>query len=306
MGADVAGFLRPYGRGGRWTKRTATPQKLYPALAAPVSASTQNVAAWTFTAYTQVVAAVAADFFPAMAYLRIQGIPQASGAAHMFFEVEIATGAAGSEVLHSRFSNVVIAAITNFNANDSLTFGFSVPLGPTLIPSGTRVAFRIRCSVSGSTVGFVVAHLYAGGYESLAPDSDPTYPLDEHLRGANSPGLLATPTGSTLSVPRASFPDYAAWTEVWAAAAADSLVWGLAANLQSGVTNTGRHVQLGIGAAGSEVAYELIGVPVAVAVGAGLYFLRRPLLVLSGERLALRSSGGGAGSLLTQTLYEEL
>lgn len=280
---------------------------MYPDLANAVNAAPgAGSGAWVFSVYTQLVASTPADFYPNIAHILLQAIPQTAGTKRFVYEVEFATGAAGSEVTFARFSDAVMAAITNVDVNDNINFGRSFPVGPTLIPSGARIAFRIRCELADTAVKMNVT-TYLQGYDGPAPPgSDPTYPLDEHLGGASSPHLLATPTGSTLSLGGASFGiGYGSWVEVIASAAADLLVWGLEGYLSVGAANASRHVQFGIGAAGSEVPHALLGLPGKLAIGVGQYELRRPLLVRAGERLAVRSTGGVTAWNI-QVLYEEL
>lgn len=307
--AVSAVLLRPYGPRGQFAQRTADGfELLYPRLAT-CTALTNNVglAAWTYPAnYTQIVASTTADFYPNMIHDLVFLQPQTGGTQRVFVEVEIGTGTAGAEVVIARYSLAFGVAITTFNANDNIQIGQSTPMGPTLIPSGTRIAAHARLSVVDTAMNSSVS-LYIAGHDTVAPPSDPTYPLDLHLNGAATPMLLATPTGSTLTLVSAAFPTYATPTEVWTAASCteDRLVWGLQGYLNAGVSNGNRQVQFGVGAAASEVWYAQLGMPGRAAVGMGRYTFRRPFLVRSGERLAMKGTGINA-NWVVQVLYEVL
>ena len=297
--------LRPYGKRSAFARRVADIELLYPRDAVPILVQTTG-AAWNWTAYSQLVASTSADFWPVAFHLNVIGAPQAAGIARVFAEIELATGAAGSEVPFATIPYAFDANIgTSTPGTDLLGTGFEWPLPPAKINSGTRIAMRSRISVA-DTVMKLYAAGYLAGYEGAAPSSDLRYPLDQHLRGDFPSELKQTPAGSSLSVPTTGFPTFGAWTEVIASAAADLLVWGIAYTEDASGTNSSRKVQLGIGASGSEVAYTQVGFPHAVTVlGSGVQRLRRPLLVYSGERLAVRQSGGGNTSQM-KFMYEEL
>lgn len=300
-------FLRPYGRGGRWTARSTNFELLYPRLANAASLVNTGLAAWTWSIYFQLVAAASmgADFYAHAVHQRLNARPIVTSQLKFAYEVELATGAAGAEVTFARYSDAMAARIVTVGVNDNLVAGRTVPVGPTLIPSGTRISARIRCELADTSVE-IQNTIYLAGYDGTPPASDPTYPLDEHLGGANSPHVLSTPSGSLLTLAGGAFPTYGAWLEVIASAAVDTLIWGLQGHgPNSGVLNASRHIQFGIGAAGSEVVYAQLGFPGGTALGCGQYALRRPLLLLAGERLAIRATGQ-AVNMSAQVLTEEL
>ena len=303
MGLPLGRFIRnpaPAAAGGGWTRRALNIERLYPDLTGN-SLAIPGAAAWAFGAYVQLSAATAADYYPSVIHSMVVAQVIATGVNHALVEVEIATGASGLEVTYAQYS--LGLAFNTTVANPLLVTGWTYPCGPTLIPSGTRIVYRVRISVAATMLGLEVC-LYLGGHDA-PPASDLTYALDPYLLGANTPHLLVTPVGSALAVPSTGYPNYAAWQQVFASAPFDLLVWGTSYALQAGLTSQGKHFQFGIGAAGSEVPYALIGLPSRFNTQAGVQWLRRPLLVRAGERLAVRASGG-TRTTDHQIMYEEL
>ena len=287
-----------------WTRRSTTDlEVLYPTLA-NARALSAGAAAWAFGAYSQCSAAVAADYYPHGVHLSIQASPNLTVATPVFVEVEVATGAAGAEVPYGTVCLVFTTSLFVADSAPFLNFGLTLPLGPTLVPSGTRLAARCRQSQTQANVGTTV-RIYVTGHHTPVPASDATYGLDSYLGGSYAAGSIVTPAGATLAVPTLAYPNYGAWTQVIASAARDSLVRGVSYDQGAAATNLGRHMQFGIGAAGAEVPYSLIGLPAGSTTGCGIQLLRRPLLLLAGERLAVRQSGGGLTNN-HQFLYEDL
>lgn len=301
---DGSAWVTSGGGGGGWVKRSTQLELLYPRGAVSANMGISALA-WTFGSYATLTASAAADFFPCSAYLFILLRPRSTVFSATQFEVEIATGAVGAEVLYGRFSGSFVGAVSVDGVENLLSLSATFPLGPAKIPSGTRVVCRIRKSRANADVVFSGSRLYIAGYDTSVPASDTTYTLDSYLGGTPS-GIdsQVTPLASTLSVPAAAYPTYGAWTEVIASAPRDLLVWGNSVSDASSGLNGGMHVQFGIGAAGAEVAYSQIGNPAHSGVSAGIYTLRRPLLVLAGERLAVRQSGANATNM--QIMYEDL
>ena len=290
-----------------WARRSTTLQRLYPHLASS-GLLIPGAAAYAFGNYTQLSAAASADYLPQYAHLgfRLAVIITFTGS-HLF-QVEIATGAANQEALHSR---LVAAFACSFTQPDGVTpgvgTGFTLPLGVTQIPSGTRIAARVRTSNPNTTVASHVG-LYVAGFDAPSPDSDLTYPLAGHLNNDDTSQSLVTPYGAVNTITAHAYPNYSAWQEVIAAAPSDLLVHGVAYALQFIAGITGTHFQLGIGSANNEVPYEVLGLPDCPNfMGAGVQTLRRPLLVLSGERLAVRAASTGATvTIAYHVLYEQI
>jgi len=290
---------------GGWTLRTTTLPRLYPDLAIN-SRLVPAAAAYAFGAYAQLSAAAAADYLPYAAHLGLEATISAPLAAPHIFEIEIATGAAGQEVLHSR---LVAALAFNLAVSDvilNISTGLTLPLGVTQIPSGTRIAARCRASNANPPAASDVG-IYLAGFDAPSPDSDLTYPLDAHLDNADTSQSLIAPWGSVNTLTSAAYPTYGTWQQVIAPAPSDLLVHGVTYGIQVAAGINGFHLQFGLGAAGSEVPYALLGLPDhAIPVGCGTQLLRRPLLVLAGEDLSVRGACNAVRTLDYQVLYEQI
>jgi hypothetical protein len=291
---------------GGWTRRSsvaAEVEVLYPSLAGnPIL--TPGAAAWTWGSWAVLSASLASDYLPHGLHLTYLAVPYGVTLSPFRWEIEIATGTDGNEVTYATVADTALCVTSPVPDLLLICFGNTLPLGVTLIPSGTRVVARVRKSVADATAT-LKAGVYLTGHDSPAGASDLTYPLDDHLDGSHTSTSKVTPAGSTLAPVLAAYPSYGAWLEVIASAANDLLVHGTAFSTPFSVANAGHHLQFGIGAGGSESPYALVGCPRAgVASGNGVMRLRRPLLVLAGERLSIRASGGGAATL-HQVLYEE-
>lgn len=287
------------GGGSAFAQRNINnPELLYPRLANAISITNAGLLPWTWSAYNQLVAATVADYYPVMAYMRTLVQPQTAGAKHFFYELEIATGAAGVEILHDRFSDALQAGVTNPDPNDVFIYGRSFPLGPTLIPAGTRIAARIQCQLDAALV-LLTSRLYVAGYDTVSPACNTLYNLDDVLNGLGNPQIYNDPTAATLSIAASPYPAYGAWTAIptLSPAPKDALVYGTAMRWNAGIANSDRHVQFGIGVAGAQQPYAQLGTPITSALGAGQYLLHRPLLVLAGEFAWMRQAGGGFATL---------
>ncbi len=293
--------LRPYGKRSAFARREPDIELLYPRDAA-AKVVTSTGAAWNWSAYVEIVASTSADFWPVTLHTQQAGKAKATGVHNVIGELEIATGAAGSEVPFATFP----VAFDAFTIDAENASGITWPMNPKKIVAATRLAARSRINLADTSAILNLA-LYLAGYEAAAKSSDLRYPQDQLLRGDFASDMKQTPAGAALSVAVSAFPNFGAWVEVIASAPADLLVWGITTLEDAvGFSNSSRKVQLGLGAAAAEVAYTQIGVPaISGTIGSGHQRLRRPLLVYSGERLAVRQSGGGSANGM-KFLYEEL
>lgn len=269
--------------------------------ALPVDGAGVNV----FGAYINMSASTPSAFTPHALHVHILATTFAVFGLAMTFEFEVATGAIGAEVLYGRVDDIAGVA-SNSVLDNYLFYGRSFPfLGPQ-IAAGTRVSIRFR-SRSNDAFVTVAPSAYLVGYEGLAPESDDTYPLDTYLAGVPSTQTLSATTSPGLAVTVAAWPTYGAWVQVIASAPQDLLVYGWeASGVVGNLNNHSHYLQFGIGAAASEVPYAVLPFPGASSYTAGVHWLRRPLLVYAGERLAVRATGNttlGADVITGMVLY---
>lgn len=301
-------FLRPYRRDGWTTRQTGTIEIAYPRNADSVAAGVgTGAAAWAWSAYVQISASTAADFLPHAVHIMILPRPRTSVFFNSNYEIEVAKGAAAAEVAIATFGGGFGAETPEFVSSASiLGTSFTVPISSDLIPSGTRLSFRVRHSVAGTTATFS-ARIYLTGYDTDAPVSDRTYPLDEQLRGLHNDVLKLTPSGSTTAVTAgAAWGTYGSWVEFIASAANPLLVWGVSYGDAASISQVGQYTEVGIGAAGAEVTYARLALPGLGLLNSGCQFLRRPLLVLAGERVTLRSTCGTPVAIPHQLMTSDL
>lgn len=291
---------------GGWTRRGTNIELLYPTLANSTPAS-PGATAWTYGAYGVLSSGVANDYYPSALHVTFTlQFPIAAGTVlGGFLEIEVATGPSGSEVEIARFTQALNTLFAGTLTSAFIQTGFTFHMGPALISAGTRVVARVRTSLPTSIVNAGIV-LYLSGHEAPVPPSDLTYPLDGHLAGDNVAHTRVTPLASVLTLGVTVYPAYTAWKEIIASAPNDLLVRGVSHVQLFSLGIEGKHIQFGIGAAGSEVAHSLVGCPALFPLGAGFQELRRPLLVLSGERLSFRSAGNGNPNNEYQVLYVDV
>lgn len=270
-----------------WTKRDGL-ENFIPRDATAVVV-TNTGAAWNWSAYSQLIASTPAEFIPHGLHLKIKAAPQVAGLVSITYEYELATGAAAAEVLYSRHTG----ALVGLTAGALIATGLTWPLGPTIIPSGTRVSARVRISLVATSMLLAIG-TYIVGYDQFSPVAYSPYQLSPYLNGVNTAQLLITPSGSTLAITPGARPAYGSWVQIFATAPEDLLVWG-SSRVENNFLDRSFVMELGTGAGGSEVARARIGFPSgSVVMNAGVQWLRRPLLVKKGERLVARSSGVAA------------
>src|SRR3990167_6009209 len=103
-------FLRPYRRHGWMQRQIGATESFYPHHAnAPFAGTVAGTAAWAWTAYTQIVASTSSDFVPHALHTRIGAAvtPTPDLSARPFYEIEIAKGAAGSEIAIATLSGAL-------------------------------------------------------------------------------------------------------------------------------------------------------------------------------------------------------
>lgn len=286
---------------GGWISRstqleTFVPRNAFPGLRNP------GAAAYAWSAYEQLSAGLANDFIPHA--IALQFGAQALVAAHNadIIEIEVATGAAGAEVEYGRAIEVFDAYAAVAGSDPFSEWGRTYDFGTTVIPAGTRIAWRVRASLAQASCAVVVV-CYLAGYDTSVPASDTTYPLDAHLGGSGNPQTLVTPWGATTAITQGGAWAYGAWVDVFNTAPQDLLLWGAHQLLAPVGSNQSGYLAFAIGAPGAEVAYKELAMPARVPFAVGTHRARRPLLVLSGERVRAARRGVVTGSIPHQFIY---
>src|SRR3990172_6671138 len=184
-------YLRPYGGAAPagWTKRAANIERLEPHLADNVHCPA-GAGAWAYGTRRVLVASTPAAYYPNTAHVLFVAQPVTAGVQRAHIEVEIATGPSGSEIVFAVVPFSVIAYVVT--GTPLIETGCSYPLGPTLVPAGTRMTARVSASVATSVI-YTEAHVYISGYQTSVPASDATYPLDAHLGHASTPHTITLP-----------------------------------------------------------------------------------------------------------------
>jgi len=267
-----------------------------------------GTSAWAWPAsYTQLVAATVTPFVPVSAHVAMRFDCYVTGVIPTMIELEIATGAAGSEVLLGRFSEALLAYQSVAGGSTGIKINKTYPLSPALIASGARIAARIRVSVSDSNAR-VRAACYLSGYDGgNVPIMYPLYPFRQHLSGIEAGISKTAPMGAPVTVTPAAFPNYGSYVQIWAAADYDCIVHGATRSTPSSISDYGLYLGFATGAAGVEVPRAILPFP---AVGTtmlsevGTQLLRIPFIVKKGERLAIAATGGAPTTF--EVLSEEL
>jgi hypothetical protein len=157
-------------------------------------------------------------------------------------------------------------------------------LAPYLIPAGSSVAVRGR-------VTSVDNDRFQGFLALVSPGASWVDPWpNTYIAGGRVTRQRRSPTaGSWLRVPAGS-----AWAQAVASAPNDMLVTAVEINPLSAQGFQGEVLEVGVGAAGSEVVFSRAGIPSVRVTGwaFGHQEFGRKALVLAGERVAVRELSG--------------
>jgi len=157
--------------GDSYTRRDGPIEDSYPRLSAPLGSLTGGVA-WTWSAYTQLIAATTTDFVASLLSMNFIATIQLAGGGLLQAisgEIELATGGAGSEVPFATIPFALAAIEVAPGASTQSIVGCcrAYPIGPTFIPNGTRLATRARINIANTSVtGY--SRVYVIGYDGGA------------------------------------------------------------------------------------------------------------------------------------------
>jgi hypothetical protein len=196
-------------------------------------------------AWTQLLAASATASTDTMSMLFLSTIAaSASTSAENSTLIDIGIGASGSET--AIISDVAIGGLQNVGLQLAL---------PVRIAGNTRIAFRSRCATaSRANQRSTAFHVFSSSFADRIPTSLDTLGTSQSTSAGTA---MSGASGSWVQITAATTKDYQALI----------LVPSGAGNFTGGTTSTNR-LDLGIGAAGSEVAISSV---VADVVGANGY-----------------------------------
>jgi hypothetical protein len=237
------------------------------------AAVTPNAVAWVNSTYTEVDPAIGADWtLGAVVYQEGD-----TTVANAQFEVDIAIGAAGSEV--------VVTTVRGDHGGNFWGMGPQIimlrPMA-NVLPSGSRVAIRMRKKGANTNPWHFRLVVYPSFNE---PDAVTALPQTILPAAANS-----------ISLPAGGGWGNGAWTEFSAALANDTAIVGFTLTGAS----VDSEIDIGIGAAGSEVVMSTTrsGGIAADRGGEGSYTMGLGLVLPSGSRVALRNRSRNATAVV--------
>lgn len=247
------------------------PEIIVPVDADPITLTTGS--GWT--AWTEVTAGLASDLVLTRVLAAV-----APSTVYADGRVEVGIGAAGSEVAIAESTWLRSLLATSGAGGSALNPERVVPY---LIAAGTRIALRARERSGGAATVRVYLQGYLGGgptVQSLARLQQ------DYMNGTLTVASLTIP--ETAGIVLNSYVAWAwtAWAQALASAPTDLLVYGFGSG-QPGATfysGGGGLIQLGVGAAGSEVAVGAAG----YCYGTKPMLFGHPVLVEAGERVAVR------------------
>lgn len=244
-----------------------------PAAADSVSLTPSGVA-WTNSAYVTLLASISSDAVLTAVHVRT------TYNANVDFEVDIATGAAASEV--------VIATIKGWSRGQAFSTGtdfthFTLTIPVDAIANGARLSARIRHSTTDVTAWLVAVSYYKKPIVGLLDVSA------KPPKVAPAAAALTSMTGNATAWLNGTY------VQVIASTAAALVVDGIIATCTSNGVEF--EIDIGVGAAASEVVVHTIrGIGAVLTGGFGYVPLSNPLdNIGSGKRVAVRARAGTAG-----------
>jgi hypothetical protein len=263
------------GGGAQWTPKPITTWATFVTVTANASANTKG-------AWTEIVASTTAD--ADLVEVSVQAANQSSAIVGIL--LDLAIGAAGSEV--ALFQNAAVggAAAQTFNGEAGYRFGV-----PVYVPSGSRISARIQSNVTLGRTAQISVRLSAG-------DNPAGTSTSATVIGANTATSVGTDQANNTS-----------WQQAVASTAAQYQAVSLVPSLNTtGIGGNFRSLQLGFGASSSEsplanVDFITLTTEAIVCTQGSLYVATVP----SGTRLATRfvrnATAGVAWTIIaTETL----
>jgi len=260
---------------------------------------------WAWSAYQQVEASTDAPFVPSRLYLSLR-FAVSTVSAWVSGEYEVAVGPVGLEVTYAVVPFAAPALVSGVPSGSTF-IGLSIgaPVGPKVIPVGSRLTQRAR--QSGNVAAVAIVGCVSGYDGGAVPLGYWPYGERPHLAGVHAAQSRCLPSGGVLAVLAGTAPTWGVWTEVLAAAGADLLVWGATIHYVGAVVAQQlTTMEFGTGAAVSEQARGRLAFPGPGYCTAGVQSLGRPVVVKKGERLVVRLKGTTGRTWQVKVAYEEL
>jgi hypothetical protein len=188
--------------------------------------------------------------------------------------LDIGKGASGSETAIA--SNIAVGGAMQTTITVERIGLSLVSAIPVNIPSGTRISARTQALIASDTA-FVSVQLYSFGDSSLVP---------------STADVLGTSTGTSAGT---NLSASNAWTEMVGSTSQDYIAFCVVPSISTATTNLNETAiyEIGVGAAGSEVAFGQL--PVFVRSTEGIFNIDGQILffgkeVSSGSRIAVRQN----------------
>jgi hypothetical protein len=269
-----------------WNPQRADPEVILPSSGLEAQA-TAGLGAWG--AWTTIQAATSVDLVLLAAHM--SKITTASGS----FWGQIGVDPTGGTSFTVRAEFAFHAYVFGSGASPihSSTFRFE----PYLIPGGSRVAMRGWVTAGDlSFQGYLALVIPAASWVDPWPNT--------YVDGGRATKQRRSPAvAGWLTVPPGS-----GWTEAVASAPNDMLLTAVEIDPSSATGTRGDVVEVGVGAAGSEVVFSRAGIPSLRIFGwpFGYQEFGRKALVLSGERVAVRKKLVSGGTHRLALYFEDL
>jgi hypothetical protein len=281
----VAAALRP--------TRNGDPSYFFPATGSAVTVTAPTDASWS--AWTELTAGIAADCV--LATVNVDCIHGVGGAEARLLFLQLGIGAAGAEVAIGNWVDTNVSIVGNQK------YSRQFRLDGYELAANTRLAARVRVA-SSCTYGHLMA------VSVVAPPSPVLFSdgwdEDAYRQGGVDASQLVPDVPSFTNVACGAIDTWGNWVQFIASAANRLLVDGVNVSVSGSAPPpfpTRLALQIGIGAAGSEVAHEAVALASGTTAGpAGVFGLPRPVEALTGERVAVRTQTGKAAQGVSLSL----
>lgn len=281
------------------------------------AAKTPNIGnSFSFGVYAQIHAGLGYDYVIHDVVIDyIFAIPSDTAAFSVTFQWQLAKGAAASEV-------PIANGLRSFFVLNAADAGQPNALGgttehlfiePVLVPAGTRLAIQV--GVDHATNDIIQAGIYLVGYDAADYPAVAQFRKDNYdrtaryMRGGSGQTLgynmqplsaeVAVVTGGSYT------PSNGSWTQIIASLPYDVLIMGF--NNRTDDVWQDAQLELGIGAAASEIAVARTGMPTRIGFGntSGYHQFIRPVFARKGDRISVRAGTRSATKDLGITLIGE-
>jgi len=272
--------------------------KLYPVDAVATLKNPTTGGSYAAT-YAQLVASTANDYVLTGIYLlAVFTESAASFSGAIPFEFKVAIGGSSSEVDIASGGGAVGVQYT-FATGSVAQLGTATfhRLPAYYVPAGTRLSYNTTTSATHSLFmsAYISGYEVSSGYPLPRP-FDNMEAINSYLRGMRAPTGITVPNPgwNTISTGSPSWT-YGSTVEMIASASTDIIITHVLSTIVDSISvTTHAHIEVGIGAAGSEVWKSVVGAPGAPGMpgpGGGQLELDKPLYVKAGERVACRAKG---------------